>query len=78
MTRYFFHVKDGTTVLDAEGFEFPTLKAAREEAIRACGDMLRDLPSTVTNGDPFRLWVTDQPSGHGNTIFTLTVTAKSG
>jgi hypothetical protein len=51
MPRYFFHMRDGSTVLDAEGTELPDLKAARDEAIRACGEMLRDIPNTINDGE---------------------------
>lgn len=44
MARYFFHVRDGDTLLkgDKEGQEFPNLKAVRLEAIEAARDILSD------------------------------------
>jgi hypothetical protein len=78
MPRYFFHMQDGSTVLDAEGTELPDLKAARDEAIQACGEMLRDIPNAINDGEPFRLWVTDGPRGQGNRVFALTVAAENG
>jgi len=78
MTRYFFHMQDGEAVVDDEqGLELPDLNAAREEAIRTCAEMLRDMPPAIKNGDPFRLWVTDQPSSRGTTMFAVTVTVES-
>ena len=78
MTCYFFHIQDGDTMLDAEGVELPDLNAAREEAIRACGEIVRDIPTAFKNGEPFRLWVTNQPNGRGIKMFTVTVTAEDG
>jgi hypothetical protein len=78
MPRYFFHVQDSSTVLDNEGLELPNLDAAREEAIRACGEIVRELPEALKKGDPFRLWLTDDPDGRGRTIFTVKVAAENG
>jgi hypothetical protein len=77
LPRYFFHTHNGETVLDHRGLEFPT-RAARDEAIRTCGEMLRQIPSAINNGDPFQLWVTDQPEGKGKKLLTLKVLAENG
>jgi len=42
MQRYYFHLKDGRLSLDEEGTEFPDIQAARREAIRYSGEVLRD------------------------------------
>jgi hypothetical protein len=78
MPRYFFHVHDGAAWLDAEGTELPSLETAREEAIRALGEMIRDIPPAISKGEQFQLWVTDQPRGEGSKLFVLTVAAESG
>jgi hypothetical protein len=39
MTQYFFYLHNGETTL-------PDLRAARAEAVRACGDILRDVSPT--------------------------------
>ena len=67
-----------TQVLDGRGLEFPNFRAARDEAFRTCGEMLRQIPSAINNGDPFQLWVTDQPEGKGKKLLTLTVLAETG
>jgi hypothetical protein len=77
MARFFFHLQDGSTFLDDEGTELSDPNAARLEAIRVCGEMLREVPQSVSNGGPFRLWVTDGPHGRGETVFTLTVAAQT-
>ena len=41
--RYYFNIKDGTTMHDDEGMEFDDISAVKEEAIRSSGDMLKEL-----------------------------------
>jgi len=76
MPHYFFHLQDGKTILDDQGVDLPDVDAAGEEAIRACGDMLRDMPRALYNGDPICLWVSNQPDGKGRKLFMLTVAAR--
>jgi hypothetical protein len=45
-------------------------------AIQVCGEMLRDVTLAINNGEPFRLWVTDQPPER-DTLFALTVAVQS-
>ena len=79
MQRYFFHLKDGHTALDAEGTELADLNAARQEAVKFSGEVLREGPGdTLWKGEPWRLWVTDQPDGRGKTFFTLHFSAVEG
>jgi hypothetical protein len=73
MSRFFFHVRNGSTMFDGDGVEFPNVASARREAIVACGELLRDVPAAVWNGGSLRLWVTDQPDGQGNTVYSLNV-----
>jgi hypothetical protein len=40
--RYFFHVYDGTTLLDEEGAELPGLDEAGREALATIGEIIRD------------------------------------
>jgi hypothetical protein len=58
MSLFFFHVRDGSTTFDGDGVEFPDVEAARREAIVACGELLREVPAAIWNGDSVRLWVT--------------------
>jgi Domain of unknown function (DUF6894) len=73
MPRYFFHMHNGSLSTDDEGLDFPDLNGARREAIRACGEMLCEVPAAIYNGDTMRVWVTDQPDGHGTVLFSLNV-----
>jgi hypothetical protein len=76
MPRYYFHVEDHHTTLDDLGVALSDLGAARQEALRAAGDMLRNGAGTsIWDGKPFRMWVTDQPGGSGKTFFTLRFSA---
>jgi hypothetical protein len=75
--RYYFNIKDGKTLLDPEGFEFKDFESARDEALQSSADMLKTLaPDHFWSGDPWILWVTDQPNGAGKTVLTLTFTAR--
>jgi len=42
MPRYYFNLKDGRESLDDVGSEFPDIHAARREAVRYSGEVLRD------------------------------------
>jgi hypothetical protein len=77
MARFFFHVQDGSTFLDDEGTELPDTNVARQEAIRASGEMIREVPGTIRSGLGWRMWVTDEPQGLGKPVFTLTVSVRN-
>jgi hypothetical protein len=77
MPHYFFHVRDGGTTIDSEGVELPDQISAREEAIRTCGEMLREMPASVWSGIPWSLWVTNEADGAGERLFTLNVFATA-
>lgn len=72
MPRYFFHLQDGKDIPDSEGTELADPKAARIEAIRAGGAMLRDLAS-YWDGTEWRMDVTDEA---GTTLFKLRFSAE--
>ena len=74
--RYYFHVQDGEALLDGEGMELSSTEAIREEAIQSSGELLKGANGpNFWSGEPWRLWVTDQPNGEGNTVLTLTFSA---
>ena len=68
MPRYFFHPRDGRTQPDATGSEFPSLAAARVEAVRMAGELLKWQAETFWNEAEWSLEVTDEK---GLTLFTL-------
>ena len=67
MPRYFFHVHDGQDSIDQAGLELPDPQTARAEAIRAAGEMLRDLDGALSTGE-WRMDVTDES---GQPVLTL-------
>jgi len=68
MPRYFFNVRDGTTVTDENGTMLPDLAAARKVAVRFAGDLLRDLGREPPADEDWKVEVTDE---HGLILFTL-------
>ena len=79
MPRYFFNIEDGRTTIDNVGSEHPDLQAARGEALVTGTETLCDGGGPyLWSGQPWRLWVTDQPGGAGKTLFTLRFSATEG
>lgn len=75
MPRYFFHVRDSGEFIDDVGIELAGPDEARAEAVRAAGEMLRDLGGRFWDGSEWRMWVTDEIGG---TLCTLRFTANRG
>ncbi len=73
MPRYFFHVQDGYSTSDTEGTELPDIYAAQHMAIRASGEILRDMGATFWNGTEWKLEVADE---HGQILFVLRFSAE--
>ena len=59
MPRYHFNVYDGVSSLDIEGTELPDWQAARSEAIRLAGEILKDDADSINLGEDWRIEVTD-------------------
>ena len=59
MQRYFFHTQADTRHTDEEGLELKDAAAARREAIRTCGEMMRDAPESFWNSRPRSVVVTN-------------------
>jgi hypothetical protein len=75
--RYFFNFKDGKTILDDEGTELADIKAVKKEAVQSSAELLKGHDSEqFWTGEPWILWVTDQPNGEGNTVLTLTFSSR--
>ena len=75
--RYYFNIKDGSTMLDEEGIELNDMNDVKDEAIKSSADMLKGLHADhFWSGEPWVLWVSDQPNGGGNTVLTLTFTSR--
>lgn len=80
MARYYFHLKDGATLLDSEGCDLPDLAAVRRAAIATTTEVLGGIKAgpAFWSGEPWKLWVTDRPSGAGATLLTLQFAAIEG
>jgi len=79
MSRYYFHIEDDRTEIDHIGVELPDLEAARQEAVRAAGEILRDgSGKTLWSGKPWRMWVTQSPLPAEKTLFSLRFSAREG
>ena len=76
MPRYYFHVEDDRTQIDQTGVELPDLKAARDEAVGAAGEILRDgAAEGLWSGKPWRMWVTQSPFANEKPLFVLRFSA---
>jgi hypothetical protein len=71
MPRYFFSVHDSRDMPDRDGVDLPDLKAVRAEAVRAAGEMLRDIDGALT-GEEWIMEVTDEA---GRLVLTLRFSA---
>ena len=72
MPRYYFHVRDSAYRPDREGTELPGITAARSEAARLVGELLRDHQGRSWNGFQWEIQVTDETA---STLLTLQITA---
>lgn len=72
MPRFFFHVHDGTTMLDDEGTVLPNVDTARKMAVTFAGELLRDLRRDVEDGEDWKVDVADE---HGLILFTVMLSA---
>jgi len=62
--------------VDQTGLELPDLEAAREEAIRAAGEILRNgAAKSLWSGKPWRMWVTLSPFAAEKPLFVVRFSA---
>jgi hypothetical protein len=80
MSLYYFHLKDGQTIFDSQGSDLPDLAAVRRMAIATTTEILGGLRAgpEFWSGEPWKLWVPDQPDGAGTTVLTLQFAAVEG
>ncbi|TPI32628.1 hypothetical protein FJ414_21380 [Mesorhizobium sp. B3-1-6] len=74
MTRYYFHVDNGTFVPDPEGVDLPDLDAARQEAVRTAGEMIND--SKQSFWEHMTPWIMNVTDDENHLLFTLQFAAK--
>ena len=70
MARYFFNLAGAVYDPDNEGFDLPSLGQARVMAAQHAGEVLRDRPGVVWDGEELRVEVTDE---NRLVMFTLIV-----
>ena len=59
MPRFYFNVYDGKSSLDEQGTELLNCEAARIQAIRLTGEILRDEADYIAQHEDWRIEVTD-------------------
>ncbi len=60
MPRFHFNVHDGSDIWDTDGTELPDLRAARVEAIRLAGEVLKDESEHLASGEAWHMNVVDE------------------
>jgi hypothetical protein len=78
VARYFFNQINGVFKPDDDGLEFGTLEAARIEAVRYAGEVLRDHPTLVWQGEDFRVEVTDKKKMLVFTVIVVGIDPPAG
>lgn len=68
MPHYYFHVVNGSARADPVGIELPDLDAAKREASRYAGEMLRDNPDAIWKNTGWMMVVSNV---QGMTLFVL-------
>ncbi|HEY6603405.1 MAG TPA: hypothetical protein VI009_16520 [Xanthobacteraceae bacterium] len=78
MPRFYFHIDDDRTHIDHIGVELPDLGTARDEAVSAAGQILRDgAAKALWTGKPWRMWVTESPFANEKPLFVLRFSATN-
>lgn len=72
MPQYYFHTQDGVFEIDDDGTELKDSKAAKVEAVRLFGSMIKDQPDKFWSSKFLKLMVTDQA---GVLLFALDLSA---
>lgn len=74
MERFFFELADGADHPDDTGSRWPTLEAAKSEAVRLSGEILREMPERFLASDRWTMTVRNEAR---RPIFELTLHSKS-
>jgi hypothetical protein len=70
---FFFHIDDGGPDEEQLSLTLPDLLAARNEATRFAGEMLRDQPAALWRAKAWTVTVSDET---GATLFVVTLEAR--
>jgi len=77
MPSYCIHIQNWDGVLLEEPIDLPNETAVQEEIVRAASELLSSgLLEEVFNGQPRRIWATDQPGAESKSIASIEITAK--
>jgi hypothetical protein len=77
MPRYYFHIEDDRVEIDRVGVELPDIETARNEAVSAAGQILRNgAAKSLWAGKPWRMWVTQSPFANEKPLFVLRFSAE--
>lgn len=76
MPRFYFDIIDGKGLVDDHGVDLPTLDAAKLEALRYMGELLRDEPELFHNSASCRVAIRTQAGGVVAQFFVATVAAE--
>ena len=68
MPRFHFDIHDGVAQPDPDGLEMRDKDEAWAEAVRSCGEMLKDIDGQLQPGSEWRMDVTDAAR---KPVFTL-------
>ena len=58
--HFYFHTETDVRTTDTDGQEFATYGEARVEAIRTCGQLMKDAPEVFWGSRPWSVTVTDK------------------
>jgi hypothetical protein len=75
MPRFFFHVHDGSSLVDRTGTELPSLTEAYTQAIAAAGELIKTAGIDLLAGAPWQMEVANE---QGHIVLTLHFSAKIG
>lgn len=77
MPRYFFHTADGSRDLDREGIDCADDGAARKQAIRYAGEVMRDEPQVLWDDHDFRVEVMNEAEDLLFTVVMISIDAPA-
>jgi len=73
MTRYFFHVHNGISILDDIGLELPDITAAQAAAIELTRKILDEPDGPLWQDHSWRVEVSGSPRGGGEAFLMIRI-----
>ncbi len=78
MSRFFFHVHDGRSLMDDLGAEFGSLADARQFAARYASDLIRDQPDLFWSEEEWKIDIADIDGLVFSTLIILGIDSPAG